>query len=447
MKSVSNQNTGRIVIGLTLCLFILGYFLIVKAGISDARNLLGFLVASYLIVWGGYSLISPIPRDEIRNQFVLMTLSLGVALLLAELPAWLKLIDYRKTFSISGSLPWEQIGYLPDLELLAKPEPHHSVKMLFTRGNIGEALCLPPRQAEPFELRYDENGFRNEEDLTNADIAVIGDSYVESPMMPGSMLATTLLAGLTRKTVANLGQSGYGPQQELAVFKRYALPLHPKSVVWVFYEGNDLLDAHEYADRVSFLNSNWSSMDRVWDRSFTRNSLYWMTRVVRGCVPAETVKVARARVFDLEGREHRLYMRGRSSSMCLTEQEVDDLKTSMAAIEEAHRLVRNEGAQLIVVFAPTAFRVYHEIANFENAGRNVTRWALDDLPDRLRTMTSEISPDIGYLDLTPALQSAARKNVLVFLSDDTHWSSEGHRVVAEALAEALKDRSTLDAQS
>ena len=166
--------------------------------------------------------------------------------MLVELPAFLNLIDYRRTFSISGSLLGEEPGYLPDPELVSKPESYHNVKMEFSRGNLGEVLCLPSHPAEPFELKYDKNGFRNDEDFASADIAVIGDSYVESPMLPSSMLATTRLAKLMQQTVANLGQSGYGPQQELAVLKRYALPLHPKSVVWVFYEGNDLRDAERY---------------------------------------------------------------------------------------------------------------------------------------------------------------------------------------------------------
>ena len=437
MTIVSRHHTKRIVIGLTLLLFVLGYSLIVKAGISDVRHLFSILVASYLVVWGGYSLISPIPRDEIRSQFVLMTLSLGVALLLAEMPAWLKLIDYRKTFSISSVLPWEQPGYLPDPELLAKPEPHHSVKMLFNRGNIGEALCLPPHQAEPFELKYDKNGFRNDQDLTSAEITVIGDSYVESSMMPSSMLATTLLAGIQRKTVANLGQSGYGPQQELIVLKRYALPLHPKSVVWVFYEGNDLVDANSYAMKATFLASLWDSMDTVWDRSLTKNSLSWLMRFVQGCVPNQRFEGAHGTVLDDEGRKHRLYFMDHSTSVSLTTQEIDALQKSVAAIEEAYQLVQNEGARLIVVFAPTTLRVYGEIADFEKAGGDIKWWEVNDLPDRLRKMISEISPDIGYLDLTPALKSAARKNSLVFLPDDTHWSSEGHRVVAEAFAGAL----------
>ncbi len=357
--------------------------------------------------------------------------------MLAEMPAWLKLIDYRKPFSISSVSPWDRPGYLPDSELLAKPEPHHVIKVLFDQGNIGKALCLPPRQVAPFELRYDKNGFRNEQDLSSAEIAIIGDSYVESPMISGSMLATTLLAKIVRKTVANLGQSGYGPQQELIVLKRYALPLHPQSVVWVFFEGNDLSDASHYEEKVSSLVSTRNSIDTVWDRSFTKNSLFWLIRFLQGCVPNRGVEGNIATVLDDEGREHRMYFGERSTAASLTTRQIDALQKSVAAIEEAYRVVQKEGAQFIVVLAPTKFRVYRDIANFEKAGEDLKLWELNDLPDRLRKMLSEISPDIGFLDLTPALKSAARKNRLVFISDDTHWSSEGHRVVAEALAGAL----------
>lgn len=436
MKSLSNHTEG-IIIGLTLFLFVLGYSLIVKSGITDVRDLFSFIVASYLLLWGGYALTSSVPRDKIRVHFILMTISLGVAVLLAEMPAWFKLIDYRKTFS-TGVMLWEQPGYTPDPELLARPNSRHSVKMFVNRGNIGEALCLPPREAESFELKYDKDGFRNEQDLTSAEIAVIGDSYIESQMMPNSKLATTRLAGITSKTVANLGQSGYGPQQELAVLKRYALPLRPKFVVWVFYEGNDLLDADEYPKMVSLLKSKWNSMDMAWDRSFTRNSLFWLMRFVRGCVPAQRIPAVPGTVLDSEGREHHLYVKGRSSSATLTTQDLDALKRSVASIEEAYRLVQMEGARFIVVFAPTAFRVYQDIVSFEKGGgRIIPPWILDDLPDRLRKMVSEISPDIVYLDLTPALKSAARDDGPVFLFDDTHWSSKGHQVVAEALAGAL----------
>lgn len=427
----------RNVIALTLLIFVLGYYFIVKAGISDVKHLLSILAASYLIGWGAYALTAHTPREEIRSQFVLITLSLGVGLLLVELPAYVQWIDYRQPFSISSFSPWEQPGHLPDRELLAKPQPHHSVKVAFTQGNIGKTLCLPPHVAEPFDVKYDKNGFRNEQDLTSAEIAVIGDSYVESPMIPSSMLATTWLADIQKKTVANLGQSGYGPQQELTVLKRYALPLHPKSVIWVFYEGNDLVDANVYADKVSVVGAMWNSMNSFAERSFTRNSLLWLMRAIQGCIPDQHFEESHATVLDDEGGEHRLYFMDHSTAASLTAQELDALQKSVGAIGEAYRLVQHEGARFLVVFAPTTFRVYRDIANFEAAEKGIKNWEVNDLPDRLRKMISNISPDIGYLDLTPALKSAATQRRQVFLFDDTHWSREGHRVVAQALSGAL----------
>jgi len=437
---MSSRNIKRTVVVLTLLLFVAIYSLLFKAGVSDERHLFSFLIASYLVLWGGYSLMSSISREEIRSQFVLVTLSFGIALSLIEVSAWFKLIDYRQTFSTWGQVPWDQPGYLPDPELLKKPEPHRVVKMEFSRGNLGDVLCLPHRQAEPFELRYDKNGFRNDEDLANTHIAVIGDSYIESEMLPNSMLVTTQLAELTRETVVNLGISGYGPQQELAVLKRYALPLQPKTVIWVFYEGNDLLDAGRYPGMVSFLKSNWDAVDTFWDRSFSRNALTRLTRAVRGCTPAtetDNGSIARATLTDTEGKKQLVYVKGGSRSTSLTKQELDALKTTVETIKEGYRLLQDQEMRLLVVFAPTAFRVYDNVADFKDVGDDATYWNLNDLPDRFRAMIAEISPDIEYLDLTPRLESAAKMNNLVFLPDDTHWSSEGHRVVASALAEAL----------
>lgn len=439
MKDVSAKYIKGGVIGLTLALLILGYFLIVKAGVSDVRDVFSFIVASYLLIWGGYALASTIPQDEIRNQFVLTTFSLLVAVFLVESPALLQLIDYRETFAISSNLPWERPGFEPDRELIYKPKPRYAVKIQFDRGNIGRVLCLPSHPTEPFELKYDQNGFRNEEDLGNADVAVIGDSYVESPMMPASQLATTGLAQLTKLTVANLGHSGYGPQQELVVLKRYGLPLHPKTVVWMFYEGNDLLDARGYADMMSLLESRWKSLDSAWDRSFTKNSLLWLTQSVQGCIPNphEMPQAARTTVVDTEGKENTLYIKGHSYTATLTKLELDDLQKVVAVLKEAYQLVRQDGARFMIVFVPQAYRVYRGVLNFEGVGGDVNQWGLNDLPDRLRSVVQDISPDIDYVDLTPALRSAAGKNVLVYLPDDTHWTNHGHQVVAQVLADAL----------
>ena len=94
-------------------------------------------------------------------------------------------------------------------------------------------------------------------------------------------------------------------------------------------------------------------MGIVCDRWFTKNSLSWLMHVVQGCVPPPKIPPVPATLLDDRGREYRVHVKGRSSSSSLTIQDLDALKTSLAAIEEAHRLIQEEGARVIVVFAPT----------------------------------------------------------------------------------------------
>jgi hypothetical protein len=46
-------------------------------------------------------------------------------------------------------------------------------------------------------------------------------------------------------------------------------------------------------------------------------------------------------------------------------------------------------------------------------------------------------PEAEYLDLTVPLTAAAERGLLVYQTLDSHWSGEGHRVVADAIAAAL----------
>ncbi|SPP63254.1 alginate O-acetyltransferase AlgX-related protein [Nitrospira lenta] len=444
MTVTSRSRIKRTILFITAALFVGGVVIAFKSGLStaapDARHLFSILGTSYFLAWGAYALLSHVSRDEIRSQFVLMTLSLVAALLLAEVPVWLNLIDYRKTFVSTSFLPWERPNYVPDRELLSLPRPGSTVKTVFGRGNIGESICLPVRPAEPFDVKYDKNGFRNEQDLAEAAVVVIGDSYIESPMMPGPVLATTRLAELYGGTVANLGQSGYGPQQELVVLKRYALTLRAKWIVWVFYEGNDLVDAQRYEERVSVLNGMWNSMNLAWDRSFVLNSLMALARWTHGCVPNQRIAGNYGLIDGGDGHEERVYFLDHTSSIVPTGQELKALQTTANSLKEAYELARSEGAGFMVAFAPTKFRVYHDIARFDgNAQGDLKWWVLNDLPERLHRLVSDISPDIRYVDLTPALSAAAKTKQLVFIPDDTHWTSDGHRVVAETLHAALTD--------
>jgi hypothetical protein len=59
----------------------------------------------------------------------------------------------------------------------------------------------------------------------------------------------------------------------------------------------------------------------------------------------------------------------------------------------------------------------------------------------LRTIGEYLaSRQIDYCDLTPALRTEAKKGTQLYLKAGAHWTAEGNRVAAEAIANCLKDK-------
>ncbi len=423
--------------------FLFGGVLVATIGIGGMRQFLGVSLALYLLAWGAYAMVAAQPREELQNRFLAVTVALGVGVTMLEAPGLTGLVDYKMLFLTSGDHLWERPGYLPDPELLFKTKPYFSRDETFRRGNMGERLCLPVRAAVPHRLQYDRHGFRNETDLMAADIAVIGDSYVESFMMPTPQLMTTVLAQLQGRTVANLGISGYGPAQELAVLKRYALPLHPKTVVWVFYEGNDWHDLYAYDEAVKQVPSVGSRSGWLVEHSFLLNAVPALLRTMKGCVPDPYAEGIYGVVASAAGADRQLFGQQLSPVPKLVKEQ-EALDRFIGIVADAYRAAAHDQAGFVFVFAPTKFRVYQDLAQFE-ASSNATRatWteSYAGLPERVAQRVRAIASDISWVDLTQDMREAVRTGHPVFIADDTHWTVEGNRVAAESIHRALNLRS------
>ena len=64
------------------------------------------------------------------------------------------------------------------------------------------------------------------------------------------------------------------------------------------------------------------------------------------------------------------------------------------------------------------------------------------LAERVKSLARAASPDIGFLDLTPAFVAAAAQGELLYYPDDTHWTSAGHLRAAEAVWSYLSQGGT-----
>ena len=80
-----------------------------------------------------------------------------------------------------------------------------------------------------------------------------GDSMTQgSCVKPGDEIAGQIRK-LTQQSVINLGSGGNGPLAELAALEEYAKAREPEVVLWVYFEGNDLVGDLQFEMKSKFL--------------------------------------------------------------------------------------------------------------------------------------------------------------------------------------------------
>lgn len=429
-----NGEKRGIVVKLTMAVFLLGYGLLLVTGVTNIRHLIDNAIAAYLLAWALYGMFARVPLSETGTRFLLATSSIVICWVLAEGAVLMRAVDYRTFFGgYEQHNPLSVAGRQFDKELIWRHDPYYHFEAAY-QGNIGQALCIPPDPTRKVAVQYDKNGFRNSQGIREADLVVIGDSYIEGYLTAEANLLTTILAKLQGKPVANLGHSGYGPQQELAVLKRFGLPLKPKTVIWAFFEGNDLFDAEGYnVHALLGKNAFWQDL---WFRSFTRNVTTILFRPPHRCVPSDPIRELRAEFTDAQNMTHTVYF-------APTELETPPEKTiqkATAPIAEAAKLCREQNIRFLVAFVPEKYRVYHDLSNVSLLTDPVRQWRVSNLPNQLQQLLFQLEPSIEYIDLTPALKAASQNGIATYLPDDTHWTDQGNRVAAETIHHALLQR-------
>jgi hypothetical protein len=396
------------------------------ADVAPNGHMLAGLLISYLLFWGLIFWWSDLSRRRKVRVFLLSSGSIAFTVGLFELGVLVRAIDFRLVLgSVPLVNPLAHPGNQLDPTLLHIERPHNRF--------IWQGV----------EYLYDQHGLRNESDLRDADIIVVGDSFVEGMAVSAGELLTSRMSERLGRTVANVGQSYYGPQQELELLRRIGLGFHPKTCVWVFFEGNDLDDIFRYKKTREDWERLSQQLHSFAERSFTKNSLLAARRLLDklrrniGQVPPSTDrgKDLSGVFVQASGERTRLtfwYRGHRLSGADL--RSLEELRTILG---QANELCRTHGIRFLVVFAPTKFRVYHSVTEFE-ADAQPGYWVINDLPERVRAILRDHVNGSEYLDLTSPLTDAAERGLLVYQTWDSHWTGEGHRIAADAIAAVLR---------
>jgi len=105
-------------------------------------------------------------------------------------------------------------------------------------------------------------------------------------------------------------------------------------------------------------------------------------------------------------------------------------------MEELARLAREHDFAVVVTYTPSAYTAYGDMATFDDASIELTMRNYSNL---LRAYFARRAGSLGflYLDLTPALATAARESSeenLLYFRTNVHFTPTGHDIVARQIA-------------
>jgi hypothetical protein len=165
-----------------------------------------------------------------------------------------KSYDTRSKFEIYEDLRKKQTIsplYYPYNQLLKKRKTFVEInnvkkEILILSGVSNRKTIVCNESGEYLIYLSDRYGFNNPDNLWNSssDAIVLGDSMTLGECVSPGKDFSTLLRSETNKSIINLGMGGNGPLFQLAVLKEYYQLAKPDKIIWVYYEGNDLLDLY-----------------------------------------------------------------------------------------------------------------------------------------------------------------------------------------------------------
>lgn len=397
------------------------------------------LALTYFAAWGvAVACARHGRRMRFRAAAITLSAALGVGVL--EAPAAAGLLDYNR---IRGALTGEWTG--PSVDFIADHElsfrrPAHARWSGWPRSNMAQVFNLPLRSRYRQTFSTDGRGFRNAADLDRADVAIVGDSYVEGAYVSDEETVAARLHEWTGETVANLGVSGYGSLQELKILERYALPLGPRLVAWFFFEGNDFDDDQAYENAMAYERGvpaprTSRPMAVKWreflDRSLTANAFMELRALADPLVPNAVDSFGWFR--DRGGATRRFYFFDFYATREFGSYEQERFEAAQAAWRRGSTLCRDRGIRLIVFYVPIKFRVYGDFCTFP-PGSPCTRWHSWDLEARFTAFCRDAG--IECVSLTGPMRRAAAAGEVVYAPEDSHWSADGHRLVARIVRDA-----------
>jgi len=326
---------------------------------------------------------------------------------------------------------------------------------------IAEPTASFDRERRPHAyVPADARGFPNVEALEEAEVVLIGDSFLVTAGATEPAGLVPLLAERLNASVYSLGVSGIGPLQEAWLVEHVALELAPELVLWFFFGGNDLSDAKNVLSLLKEGKRVRTDLDgyrappalRLFDlASFLASGAG--PAPVRWREPLPPLRLLHP--ADAEGEPlwfHPLYL-GRCGIAVEGWRAHVAWERTRELLRETRARVEAGGARFGIVYLPSKAEALLPYVTADD--ETLARHAAFDLPDGLPMTPAEsrrlllenrsamgtvlaefcAGEEIPFLAATPALEALAAEGQSGFFSADTHWNERGQAALLEPLVE------------
>lgn len=321
--------------------------------------------------------------------------SLIVALVLGEvfLRYYFNVVTYKRTEAVDRIQKYLEVR--PDIGFVWKPNVDHKDQII---------LSWADQDPEHAVLSTDQWGFRNHPKAIAGiaagkpvDVVGVGDSFIEMAARP--LYEFFEKQGLTYHSFAMHRQCT--PQYNL-IIERYALPLHPRWVLYGVFE-NDFYELGDY--------QAWRQSGLDW---FTYHSGYW-------CGPP----IGHDSLLRPKGYMALYQALLPASFVQRKVQGIIDsaLRDTCSDLMAADRLCRQANARLIVLLIPGKETLFHGLKEVGRCYDHIGRY----LNDR----------GIAVLDLRPVILSHPKPRSL-FYQVDGHWNRDGIRRAADEIYQKMQ---------
>ncbi|MFY9345394.1 MAG: hypothetical protein WAT39_23080, partial [Planctomycetota bacterium] len=307
-------------------------------------------------------------------------------------------------------------------------------------------------------LPADADGLPNVVRPARPALALVGDSFTVFGAQQEPPGLQRRLAERLGVEILNASISGIGPDQELFLLEHVVLPARPTLVVWLFFAGNDVIDAF------------WSQTHRgLGIRTYgelhaDRRAPRWIVpSLLAGLFASDSKAVAEPLPgFALQRDPQRrlwfypdtLRVMAMAPALLTTNPGWAGIRDVLARAQAACGAA---GSRLLVVYLPSKEQVYapRVVPAPEQLQRFVAASSLFAIPvpadagelaaavlqnrGAIESALRAACAGAGwqYWSATAAIESAADAGPLVYYATDSHWRAEAQVATADALAEFI----------